>query len=478
MALPPDVTPSVSRRDLMQRAAAVGILATPAAGLLSACATSGGDDGEKAEQGEKTKDNPFGVKKDAPLDVVIFKGGFSDEYAKYHESLYSKKFPDAEIKHTGTQKIKETMQPRFNASNPPDFLNNSGAQSIPMDALVADNQLMDLAELMDAPSIDDPNKKVRDTLIAGTVEQGLFGDKMFVLNYAFTVYGIWYSSTMFEKNGWTYPKTWDEMLALCPTIQKAGVAPWTYQGKHPGYISWPILDTAVKIAGKDLALAIDNLEPNAWKNPAVLQAFTMYHELAAKGYIMKGTQALSHTEAQTAWNQYKAAFIPCATWLENEQRQQTPPDFKMVMGAVPSASASDKLPFGALRANPSEPYVIPAKAKNPYGGLEYMRIMLSKQGAKKFSELVSSLTVVDGAAEGLTGSGVASAREAFKQAGENYFTFKYATWYTKLNKEAVEPAIGEMMSNRLKPEACIDRIQKMADTVAKDDTIKKYKREK
>ena len=45
--------------------------------------------------------------------------------------------------------------------------------------------------------------------------------------------------------------------------------------------------------------------------------------------------------------------------------------------------------------------MVPAAAKNPRGGLEYMRIMLSKEGAKGFTEQVSSLTVVKGAADGV-----------------------------------------------------------------------------
>jgi len=44
----------------------------------------------------------------------------------------------------------------------------------------------------------------------------------------------------------------------------------------------------------------------------------------------------------------------------------------------------------------SEPFVVPAKAKNQRGGLEYLRVMLSKEGATDFTRRVSSLTVVAG----------------------------------------------------------------------------------
>ena len=55
-------TPSeLNRRSVLRRAAAIGVLATPAAGLLAACATSSSDnnsDGEKA--GTKTDEGTAG----------------------------------------------------------------------------------------------------------------------------------------------------------------------------------------------------------------------------------------------------------------------------------------------------------------------------------------------------------------------------------------------------------------------------------
>ena len=63
---------TLTRRGVLQTAAAAGLLATaPAA--LGACAT-GGDDGDtKTAEGDKTNVNPLGVKDDAPLEVVTIK---------------------------------------------------------------------------------------------------------------------------------------------------------------------------------------------------------------------------------------------------------------------------------------------------------------------------------------------------------------------------------------------------------------------
>src|SRR5688572_16241451 len=116
-----------SRRDFLRRAAAASLLAG-AGPVLSSCATAGGGDGTQ-QTGKVTAENPFGVQEEAPLDVVIFKGGFGDDYAKFHQSLYQKRFAKATVSHKGITDIAQQLQPRFNAGNPPDVVDNSGAQA-------------------------------------------------------------------------------------------------------------------------------------------------------------------------------------------------------------------------------------------------------------------------------------------------------------------------------------------------------------
>src|SRR5688500_8966705 len=124
--VPHDATPT--RRTLLRAGGAIG-LAAPAAGLLAACATAEESTGTGAK-GEVTTENPLGVAGTANLDVVVFKGGYGDDYAKFHESLYAKRFPDAKISHSGITEIQTELQPRFVGGNPPDVVDNAGAKAM------------------------------------------------------------------------------------------------------------------------------------------------------------------------------------------------------------------------------------------------------------------------------------------------------------------------------------------------------------
>ncbi|MEU9624118.1 N-acetylglucosamine/diacetylchitobiose ABC transporter substrate-binding protein [Streptomyces sp. NPDC088251] len=469
----------LGRRDVIKRSAALGLITVPTMGFLSSCASSDSGGDKKVEKGKTSKTNPLGVNETAPLEVVIFDGGFGQQYAIDAEKKYNAAFPKApKVKHVATQKIQSQLQPRFNGGTPPDLIDNSGAEQMDMGVLVGKKQLLDLTPLMDAPSIDDPSKKVRDTLRPGVLEMGQFdGDPVWIMYYAYTVYGVWYSQTALDNLDAQYPENWDDMLALCAKAKKKGIAGWTYAGKYPYYLPFSLYPFIAKIGGREVLDKIDNLEPNAWKDPAVKAAFEAYYELYQKGYILKGTPGLTHIQSQTEWTKGKALFLPNGSWVENEAAPTTPKDFKMMVAAPSSLDSSDKMPFGTIWASGGEPFIVPANAKNPEGGMEQLRIMLSEESSKNFTKQVKSLSAFNGGTDGLTlSTAMQSGVDSLKKAGDNVVNPRLQDWYVKLQKEQIGVAgIGEMMAGRATPAEAIKKIQAFADAAAKDQSIKHYK---
>jgi N-acetylglucosamine transport system substrate-binding protein len=456
-----------SRRQVFQRGAALGISAPAIAALLGS-----------APKGVLAQDtsNPLGVDPTAPLDVVIFKGGFGDDYALNVNEMYQAQFPDAEITYVGTQRLGPQFQPRFVAGNPPDVMDNSGAENLPIATLVAEDQLADLADLMAAPAYDTEGATFAETLVPGSQDTGVYDGVQRVLLYALTVYGIWYNQNWFDEQGYTYPETWEDMMALCADIKESGVAPWTYQGQYPQYMRLLMDQMVGKHGGIEAIKALDNLEPDAWKQDSVRVSLEALRSLYDNGYILEGTEALSHTDSQAQWLQGRAAFIPCGTWLENEMRDLIPEDFAMVVAPSPSL-ADDVLPFTAIGAWAGENFHVSAQGANVQGGKEWLRLLFSKEGARFFSESTSSLTVVIDAAEGLDlGPTFASTQDALSAAGDNTIASRYADWYPTLNTESRDK-MGALMTGQISVEDYMNDVQAVADAVAADDSIQKYTRE-
>ncbi|WP_155374538.1 N-acetylglucosamine/diacetylchitobiose ABC transporter substrate-binding protein [Catellatospora vulcania] len=463
-----DSPSALSRRSVLRRTAAVGLLATPAAGLLSACVGGGTDEPSTSATGQVTAENPLGVSVETPVEVVIFDGGLGTKYATdVHIPSYEKKFPKSKVKFSSTQEVSTTLQPRFASNTPPDMVNNAGSKLMDQGKLVEAQQVADLSDLFAAPSLDIAGKTVGETLIPGTIEQGTFNGKPYVLNYAYTVFGLWYSGKLFKDNGWAAPTTWADFTALLDKMKAKGITPYSYAGANAAYYQYlVILTTAAKIGGADVLKAIDNLEPNAWKSDAVKQAATLWGEIGAK-YGDKAHLGLKHTEVQLLQNQYKVGFYPSGSWLENEQSKDTPAGFDYQVAAIPGATASDKLPATGLYAAAGEMYFVASKGGNVQGGKEYLRHMLSKAGAKGFTELTKSLTVVTGAAEGLTLSpGLTSANAALTAAGAANFSFRWDAWYKNLDDEC-RAATNELMFQGGNADKFCSRMQAAADKTEK-----------
>ncbi len=254
------------------------------------------------------------------------------------------------------------------------------------------------------------------------------------------------------------------------------MTPYSYAGKNAPYYQYlVILATAAKIGGPDVLKNIDNLADGAWKHPAIKTAATQWAEIGAK-YMDKAHEGLIHTEVQLQQNQGKVAIYPSGSWLEAEQSASTPEGFNYAVMPIPSATASDALPATGLYATAGEPYFVSAKGKNPRGGMEYARQMLSKAGAKGFIELNKSLTAVAGAEEGIQLSpGLTSASTVLKAAGANVFSYRFDSWYKELDTE-LRTATNALMFGRENADQFAERMQKKADAIKADSSITKFTR--
>ncbi|HRW08681.1 MAG TPA: extracellular solute-binding protein, partial [Caldilineaceae bacterium] len=327
----------------------------------------------------------------------------------------------------------------------------------------------------DAPSLDTPGMTFGETLFPGSQLSGQYDGVQRVLLMAYTVAGIWHSQTLFEEKGWEYPKTWDDMLAFCDMVQsETDMAAWTYQGRYPQYMNfgviWPLI---YKNGGLDAVVAIDNLQEGAWLADPVVKAAQMAQELYNQGFIMQGTEGLTHTESQAEWLQGKAVFIPCGTWLENEMRDLTPENFNMVVKPVPGQTEDV---YDSIGAWAGENFFVPSQATNSIGGLEYLRCLMSKANAQWFAQNVGAIMAVSGGTDGVElSSAVQSATALVEAAGDNIFDYQIDAWYTPLNDE-MRDRTGDLMTGRMSPEEWADALQAKADEIKADDTIPKYSR--
>ncbi|WUJ75149.1 N-acetylglucosamine/diacetylchitobiose ABC transporter substrate-binding protein [Kribbella soli] len=415
--------------------------------------------------------NPFDVDANAPLDVVI-----SQEYGGFAAAAYRKKYASAVVTPKVTPQLSDALLPRFASGNPPDVVLSTGDQELELGRLVKDGQLADLQQLLDAPSWDNQAAKVKDQLLSELLDIGRYDGTPRTLNYVATVYGLWYSASLFQTNGWDVPHTWPDLLALGTDMKAAGLGPFIYAGAHPYYVLELVLTLAAKTGGADVLKRIDNLDAGAWKDASVTRAIAAVGELTKRGLIAAGSAQYDHIGSQKRFLAAKAGMLPCGNWLENEMKGLVPQRFGLTMFAVPPLDASPALASG-LHVAATAPFLVPEKAKNKSGGLEYLRALLSQDVAAQVGSESNQLTIVRGAADGLEiGTALRSARDLLTAAGDQVITWYFDSWYPAF-ANAAAAATGQFMTGGLQQSEWTARIQAAADNLKQDNAITKYHRD-
>ncbi|SDV01943.1 carbohydrate ABC transporter substrate-binding protein, CUT1 family [Microlunatus sagamiharensis] len=461
---------SFDRRNFLRGGLAAAALA--ATGGLAGCATSGtgSTTPSNTATGAGSADNPFGLAANSSTEAVIFKGGYGIEYAEFAGKAMQTKNAGSTVKVSPATNIAQTLQPRFVAGNPPDVIDNSGAGLIGINTIR--DQLADLTDVINANNYE--GTKIADTLYPGVTAPGTFDGKFVQLNYVLTVYALWYSASLFEQNGWTVPKTYDEMYELGGQANAKGKYLLGWGKEAATYYQTMAIASAIKQGGNDVRLALENLKPDCWSMPAVQSVFTGLKKIIDAGYVKPGGAGTVFTAAQAQWsNDEDFLLYPSGGWIENEMKDQTKDGFKMTGAPEPTVDSSSAMPWEALHSTAGEGYIVPAQGKNVAGGKEFLRAMLSKDAATNFAKTTFSSSIVKGLIpeDGFGSTALQSQVKMLDAAGTNVFTWNFVDLYGTNTDQLV--LWNTFLQGGSDVATLTKGLQSITDKIASDDSVKK-----
>jgi len=333
------------------------------------------------------------------LEVAVFQGGYGREYWDTVAENFMKEHPGTKINITASPKIAELVRPKIVAGNPPDLMYIAGSDNTPiLDGLIKDNALTDLTDVFESAA-EDGGGPLKDKILPGVLESrsmSPYGDgKIYLAPFNFGVMGLWYNKTLFDQKNIPVPKTWDELFALNETAKANGRALFTYQGLYPGYLEEIIVPSIYSVGGQQALDQFYNYDPQFWKSDTFKQVWGLLDKIAnTDNMLMKGTVALNHTQAQTAFMQGKAMFIPNGTWFEDEMKDAPREDgFQFGFLGVPGFKEGD--PVKAMTN--VEQIVIPKKAKNPELAKAFLKYLYTDESVKLNAEKSKAVMAVKGA---------------------------------------------------------------------------------
>lgn len=235
-----------------------------------------------------------------------------------------------------------------------------------------------------------------------------------------------------------------------------------------------MVDAAIKEAGDEVRLPLENLEDGCWSHPAIQAVIAALKEIIDAGYLLPGGTGTHFTAAQAQWSQDQQALLyPAGSWIENEMREHTADGFEMTGTPTPSLTTESAYPAAGIHSTPEVPFLVPADGANVAGGKELIRTMLSREAAANFAAEKLAPTVVAGTVpeDGFGSTALASQTQMIEAAGSNVYTWSFVQRYG-LNQEHL-PIWNSFLDGQSTVAQLTDDLQAITDPVRADDTVEK-----
>jgi N-acetylglucosamine transport system substrate-binding protein len=334
------------------------------------------------------------------------------------------------------------------------------------------DQLEDLTDVIDAPNLE--GVTIRDTLYGGVLTPGTFEGKLAAINYALTVYAIWYSSSLFEENQWTPPTTWAEALELGAAAAEQDKYLFGFGTEAATYYQTFCIDSAIMQGGDEVRLALSNLAEGCWSLQPVQDVFAGLKAIIDAGYMQPGGAGTQFTAAQAQWSLDQSAILyPSGSWIENEMKDQTAEGFAMRGVPTITVDANSVFPATSLHSTAGEPYIVPSQGANVAGGKELLRIMLSTEAATNFARTKLAPTIVSGLVpeDGFGSTALVSQTDMLAAAGEDIFTHDFIAFYGTNQEQLV--IWNAFLAGDSSVEELTSSLQDITDRIREDDSITK-----
>lgn len=391
------------------------------------------------------------------LQIAVFEGGYGRDYWDKVAEAFEATHEGVKVVIQANPEIGEVIRPNILAGNPPDFIYlSSGEKSGVTRAMIKDKAIADISDVA---------AELQDKMLPGFAEASVcqpYGDgKTYLLPMYYSAMGLWYNKAFFEENNLEVPVTWDDFFALGETAKEYDRALFTYQGTVPSYLESMLLPAVASASGEDVMQACLRFDSEAWQDANVKAVLQNIADIGLKGYLMEGTVALDHTQAQSQWLLGKAMFHPNGSWVEGEMADAPREEgFEFGFTAPPILSAdNEKYVYTTV-----EEMFIPKDAKNIELAKEFLAFQYSDEAIALNVEYAKGIPPVKGAAELLKDVVSPAIYESYTVFENGYkpFVGRFASLAdTEIipNDELYNP-VGDVMSGNMSVD---EWVQKMVD---------------
>jgi len=224
-----------------------------------------------------------------------------------------------------------------------------------------------------------------DAMKSSTAASTINGKK-WALPMSYYNWGMYYRKDIFEKNGITPPKTWDELIAVGEKLKSLGITPITIGTKN----LWPaggVFDYInLRTNGYDFHMALTSGEI-AWTDERVKKTFAHWKNLLDRGFFVKNHTSSSWEEGLSNFINGNAAMYVMGHFMVAQAKhgglKQDQIGFFQFPIIDPSVPVAEEAPINS--------YHIAAKAKNKKDARVFLAYLASPAVQTKFNKAIGNL---------------------------------------------------------------------------------------
>lgn len=366
-------------------------------------------------------------------------------YLKYLE----KKLPNIEIEFefVSQDNFDNVLNSQLQAGEGPDIIEVGGQTKL----------LAKAGYLMDLTDQEFISKYTDSGLQAYTVDEKVYAEP---LQSWFE--GIFYNKAIFEENGVSIPKTWDEFIELHKTLEENGVKPQTMGAQSYE----PMMKQSIGLVNNMFYSDPENMKFDETFNTgegkleeAWLDAVTEWYKIIEEGCLTEEMLGLSYDQALDEFATGKAAMWQCGPWAVETILEKNP-DIELGMFPIPGTDASKP---GWLVGGPGSAWAINAKTEHAEEALQVLEATSEAEAQQALAADNAGSSFVEGVEIDL-GDIYTDCEEAFK-AGNVYAPWT-AVW---TNGNAVTEAYGKSLQEVLSGSKTVQ--EALADADATNETM-------
>ena len=256
---------------------------------------------------------------------------------------YTKAHPNVTFNATWAgRQVMTKLQTAVSANQRVDIVDNEGPAL--RGGLVINGQTLPLDKYLDQ-KLHGMNITWRSIFVPHTLD-ALKADNgsTHVIPYELITTAFWYDQRVFDKYNLKPPKTWNDLMAIGNTLKAHNFPAFTLEGNIDFYNAMWFYTLIERMEGPGHLLAAAADKTGAvWNDPNFLKAAEMERSIWDKGYVVKNAEGVQWPAGQMVLANGQAAMELVGSWLPNEVKNSTDPDFvwrSFMMPNVPGGRES------------------------------------------------------------------------------------------------------------------------------------------